>query len=200
MTGLLLKDFYNIRKQIVWYAAMIIIFCILSAVSGNISFAAAIGLLLTVSIPLTAIAYEEKESWQKFVIASGVSAKTAVMEKYILGIIFSAVSALGYLIIFIFSAGENPAWFEFVNPVCMQFIMLSVILPLIFKFGVEKGRTYAIVLVVVMMVLFVGLLSLTGELTAVSETVICLVFIAVAAAAFVVSCVISVKIYSRKEF
>ena len=29
MTGLLIKDFYNVRKQILWYVLMIFCFCAL---------------------------------------------------------------------------------------------------------------------------------------------------------------------------
>ena len=71
MLGLLLKDLFNIRKQALWYAAMIVIFCVISAVLQNVAFASTIGILVTISIPLTAIAYEEKDGWQKFVVASG---------------------------------------------------------------------------------------------------------------------------------
>ena len=56
MLGLLLKDLFNIRKQALWYAAMIVIFCVISAVLQNVAFASTIGILVTISIPLTAIA------------------------------------------------------------------------------------------------------------------------------------------------
>ena len=75
MLGLLLKDFYNVRKQAAWYAAMIVLFCVISVALGNTAFASTIGILVTVSIPITAIAYEEKDGWQKFVVASGTRAR-----------------------------------------------------------------------------------------------------------------------------
>ena len=65
MLGLLLKDFYNTRKQALWYLAMILIFGVLSVVLENIAFAATIGVLVTISMPLSAIAYEEKDRYQQ---------------------------------------------------------------------------------------------------------------------------------------
>lgn len=71
MLGLLLKDIYNVRKQAIWYLAMIALFCGLSIILKNVAFSSTIGILVTISMPLTAIAYEEKDGWQKFVVASG---------------------------------------------------------------------------------------------------------------------------------
>lgn len=82
MSGLILKDLYNIRKQAIWYVVMIILFSVLSIVLKNAAFAYAIGILVTISIPLAAIAYEEKDGWQKFAIASGMDIKTIVGEKF----------------------------------------------------------------------------------------------------------------------
>ena len=69
MLGLLLKDIYNIKKQAIWYLAMIVLFCGLSIALKNVAFSSTIGILITVSMPLTAIAYEEKDVWPKFVNA-----------------------------------------------------------------------------------------------------------------------------------
>lgn len=82
MSGLILKDLYNIRKQAIWYVVMIILFSVLSIVLKNAAFAYAIGILVTISIPLAAIAYEEKDGWQKFAIACGMDIKTIVGEKF----------------------------------------------------------------------------------------------------------------------
>ena len=96
MLGLLIKDFYNIRKQALWYAAMIVLFCVISVFLHNVAFAATIGILVTISMPLTAIAYEEKDGWQKFVVASGLRTGTIVFAKYLLGILFALVRPAVY--------------------------------------------------------------------------------------------------------
>lgn len=81
MRGLLIKDFYNIWKQGLWYAAMIAMFCGISVIAENPAFSATIGILASASVPLTAIAYEEKDGWQKFAAAGGLSAGTGRRRK-----------------------------------------------------------------------------------------------------------------------
>lgn len=45
MLGLLLKDIYNIKKQAIWYLAMIVLFCGLSIALKNVAFSSTIGRL-----------------------------------------------------------------------------------------------------------------------------------------------------------
>ena len=145
MLGLLLKDIYNVRKQAIWYLAMIALFCGLSIILKNVAFSSTIGILVTISMPLTAIAYEEKDGWQKFVVASGTKIRTIVGEKYLLGIVFALVSIIVYAVTFMLVGETENRAVEITAPICMQFFVLSVVLPMIFKFGVERGRVYMIV-------------------------------------------------------
>lgn len=100
MLGLLIKDLFNTRKQAVWYVAMIILFSVLSVVMQNVAFCATLGILVTVSMPLTAVAYEEKDGWQKFIVASGMNMKVIVAEKYLLGLSFALLSSVAYSVVF----------------------------------------------------------------------------------------------------
>lgn len=200
MLGLLLKDLFNIRKQALWYAAMIVIFCVISAVLQNVAFASTIGILVTISIPLTAIAYEEKDGWQKFVVASGTSIKTIVGEKYFLGVLFALVSSVGYCIIFVIVGVEINRLFELVTPICMQFIALAFVLPIVFKFGVEKGRVYMIIIAVALLAALIGLMPLLDGVMSSGQTIIAICVACATVLLLIISFVISVKIYSKKEF
>lgn len=200
MLGLLLKDLFNIRKQALWYAAMIVIFCVISAVLQNVAFASTIGILVTISISLTAIAYEEKDGWQKFVVASGTSIKTIVGEKYFLGVLFALVSSVGYCIIFVIVGVETNRLFELVTPICMQFIALAFVLPIVFKFGVEKGRVYMIIIAVALLAALIGLMPLLDGVMSSGQTIIAICVACATVLLLIISFVISVKIYSKKEF
>ncbi len=203
MFGLILKDFYNIRKQAVWYAAMIVLFCVLTAAVRNVAYGMSMAVLVSVSVPLTATAYEEKDGWQKFVIASGMDTRTIVIEKYLLGLLVSLVGAAAYLIAFLISEGYVSGWIYFVAPVCLQCVALSVVLPLVFKFGVEKARTYMIIIVVAFMVIAVGLMGLwKSDINPIAKRdwILSLSFSAVAAVALLLSLYLSIKIYRHKEF
>ena len=164
MLGLLLKDIYNVRKQAIWYLAMIALFCGLSIILKNVAFSSTIGIMVTISMPLTAIAYEEKDGWQKFVVASGTKIRTIVGEKYLLGIVFALVSIIVYAVTFMLVGETENRAVEITAPICMQFFVLSVVLPMVFKFGVERGRVYMIVAVVALMAVLIAVFPLLEDM------------------------------------
>lgn len=198
MTGLLLKDFYNVRKQILWYLAMIVLFCAVSVFAHNSAFGATIGILVTVSILLTAFAYEEKDGWNKFVAASGMGKWTIVGEKYVLGLIFAVLSTAAYLVAFILIQ-DYCDWLDFILPVCMQLFMFAVTLPLVIKFGTERGRVYMIVAMVVLIIVLLFALALVPEEWGVTSEIITAVSVPLTFVLAVASYFISVRIYDKKR-
>lgn len=198
MKGLLLKDLYNIRKQAWWYLSMILLFCLLSVTVQNIAFAGTIGVLVTVSVPLIAIGYEEKDSWQKFVVASGRDIKTIVAEKYLLGIICAVTGFVAYAVVYLLS--ERTSLTDLFVPLFMQITVLSVMLPTVFKFGVDKGRVYMIAVILIFMLAFIGLLSAAGKFVGADLIVFNLTTAVLIAGVLVISYFISLKIYTAKEF
>lgn len=200
MTGILLKDIYNIRKQILWYLAITAVFFVLSVALKNLAFVSSMILFVTLSVPMTAVAYEERENWQKFLVASGTDVRIIVLEKYLLGAIFYAFGAIIYLMAVLLSGDGAFSWNEYVIPIAMSVVAMSGMLPLIFKFGVEKGRVMIVVIVVVTVLIWVGLLTLIDKMTAVSVPIVVTLSVAIAIAALLVSYFVSVYIYKRKEF
>lgn len=198
MKGLLLKDLYNIRKQAWWYLSMILLFCLLSVTVQNIAFAGTIGVLVTVSVPLIAIGYEEKDSWQKFVVASGRDIKTIVAEKYLLGIICAVTGFVAYAVVYLLS--ERTSLADLFVPLFMQITALSVMLPTVFKFGVDKGRVYMIAVILIFMLAFIGLLSAADKFVGTDLIVFNLTTAVLIAGVLVISYFISLKIYTAKEF
>lgn len=198
MKGLLLKDLYNIRKQAWWYLSMILLFCLLSVTVQNIAFAGTIGVLVTVSVPLIAIGYEEKDSWQKFVVASGRDIKTIVAEKYLLGIICAVTGFVAYAVVYLLS--ERTSLADLFVPLFMQITVLSLMLPTVFKFGVDKGRVYMIAVILIFMLAFIGLLSAADKFVGTDLIVFNLTTAVLIAGVLVISYFISLKIYTAKEF
>lgn len=203
MIGLLIKDIYNIRKQALWYLATIIIFAFLSIVLKNGGFIASIGMVTAVNVPLTTIAYEEREGWQKFIVASGTKISHIVIEKYIMGLVFSFISTIALLIFFLMTEVAINSWLEFTISVCMQLLTLSIAMPITFKFGVEKSRSYLMVAVFAIMVIFVALMTLFGKVLntiVINVALISSLLIIMALIILGVSYYISIKIYKKKEF
>ena len=199
MLGLLLKDIYNVRKQAIWYLAMIALICRRSIILKNVASSATIGILVTILMTLTEIAYEEKEGWQKFVVASGTKIRTIVGEKYLLGIVFALVSIIVYAVTFMLVGETENRAVEITAPICMQFFVLSVVLPMVFKFGVERGRVYMIVAVVALMAVLIAVFPLLEDMQE-GGTIFIICACVFTVVAICVSFLASLKIYKSKEF
>ena len=178
---------------------MIALFCGLSIILKNVAFSSTIGILVTISMPLTAIAYEEKDGWQKFVVASGTKIRTIGGEKYLLGIVFALVSIIVYAVTFMLVGETENRAVEITAPICMQFFVLSVVLPMVFKFGVERGRVYMIVAAVALMAGLIAVLPLLEDMQE-GGTIFIICASVFSVAAICVSFLVSLKIYKSKEF
>lgn len=199
MLGILLKDFVTTKKQIIWYVFMIALFCVVAVVTDNVAFAGSIGMVVAISVPTSAIAYEERDGFNKIAVASGIDKKVIVIEKYLLGFLFLLIGGISYFLVYYFSKAQANKWIEFVVSMCMQIVLLAIVMPVIFKFGVEKGRTYMILFMVVFLSIFIALMSLIN-FTVDSAIVVLPIVITITIIRLVASIFLSIKIYKKKDF
>lgn len=199
MLGILLKDFVTTKKQIIWYVFMIALFCVVSVVTDNVAFAGSIGMVVAISVPTSAIAYEERDGFNKIAVASGIDKKVIVIEKYLLGFLFLLIGGISYFLVYYFSKAQANKWIEFVVSMCMQIVLLAIVMPVIFKFGVEKGRTYMILFMVVFLSIFIALMSLIN-FTVDSAIVVLPIVITITILGLAISIFLSIKIYKKKDF
>lgn len=199
MLGILLKDFVTTKKQIIWYVFMIALFCVVAVVTDNVAFAGSIGMVVAISVPTSAIAYEERDGFNKVAVASGIDKKVIVIEKYLLGFLFLLIGGISYFLVYYFSKAQANKWIEFVVSMCMQIVLLAIVMPVIFKFGVEKGRTYMILFMVVFLSIFIALMSLIN-FTVDSAIVVLPIVITITIIGLAISIFLSIKIYKKKDF
>ena len=199
MFGLLIKDFFNIRKQIAWYIGMIAVFFVVSLSVRNLTFQRVDRAFGHYFRAAHRARVRGAENWQRFAAASGLGAKTMVAEKYLLGILFALSIRISIFAVFLFCFENGTTWMEFWFPVCMQFVILSVVLPLVFRYGVERGRTMTVLFVVVLVALFAAGMGLLGDRFSLAAPA---VGIAAAVTLFLLvgSFFLSLKIYEKKEF
>lgn len=212
MKGLLLKDFYMAWKMCWPYFLLEIIFCAFVALGG----ASPLMLLAATSImsltPMTVLATDERVKWHIYADTLPVTRAQSVSSKYILTVIFGAVSAAAILAAgFIATvnpmlAGEGHTMGEVYAtllgcPVVMA--LSSLCMPFIYKIGFEKGR-----LAFMVMCMFVGgsfgFIFSTGfdllKFLALSSAVIIAIVLGVSAAVFAASWALSVLLYKTREF
>lgn len=153
MMGLILKDLLTISRHRIYFI-MIIGFALIPD-----SFLSNFVIIFAAMLPITAIAYDERSKWTELQSMMPYSDKEVIYSKYILGYsIIAAVTVLSYILHLILSlfiveykALIDPSIIILILGVAL--IISAINMPIMFKFGVEKGR-FA----------FIGLMALTTML------------------------------------
>lgn len=138
MSALLMKDFYLLWKQLKAFLVIILVF---SAIPGgyNTVFAVAYAAML----PYSCIAYDERSKWDQLAAMMPYSTRQLVLSRYALGWI-AAVAACGISLVLqeIFSLFLDSHVYP--SSLLVSFFaciaIMAITLPLIFRFGVERGR------------------------------------------------------------
>lgn len=138
MSALLMKDFYVLWKQLKVFLFIILVF---SAIPGgyNTVFAIAYAAML----PYSCIAYDERSKWDQLAAMMPYSTRQLVLSRYTLGWI-AAAAACGFSLVLqelfsLFLGGHvYPASLLVSFFACIA--IMAITLPLIFRFGVERGR------------------------------------------------------------
>lgn len=164
MKGLLRKDFYTILRQLKLYLVLVAAF---ACVPGGSMMAFAV--IYAAMLPFTALAYDERVGWDMLAATMPLSRRQLVGSKYVLG----CIACGGVLLLSVLAEGvyallgmgegfregvESLLAIAFLGP-----LMMSLTLPLMYRFGVEKGRLVFFGAVMLFMVLGGLLLSAMPE-------------------------------------
>ena len=146
MKGLLIKDFKLMKGQKNFFLVIVVISLIMIITSPGTSFP--IGFLGFVGslFSLSSISYDEFDNGNAFLFSLPITRKGYVQEKYVFGLILGITSLLlgtlmSLIAIIITEAGDfNEVLMTAGTLLPIILIILSIMLPLILKFGGEKGR------------------------------------------------------------
>ncbi len=207
MKGLLLKDWYMMKKYCRYYLFVSIGFIILSMMSSGDMFFVFYPCLLAGMIPVNLLGYDERSRWTEYVGTLPYTKTQIVSAKYLIGL-FTQIALLTVICIAQGVKMGIEGTFvlkEFLLLMMLLLIMASVAssptLPFVFKYGVEKGRAaYYVMIGVVCAGSFIATtifkegLQNEIQLNAVLPTA-CLVGIGI----YVLSWYLSVVLYKKKE-
>lgn len=204
MKGLLLKDFYTIFKQTKIFLILIVVFSVMPGYNM-----AAFAIMYASFLPITALAYDERSKWDTLAAMMPYSHRQLLMSKYVLGYCTMAGAAvLAFIVQTFLAATRHRAlatedWMALVMVMCIAVIVQAILLPVMFKVGVEKGRLVFFVLVggIVLVGTLLGsrLASALESATALRLSTVLLVLLAAAMAVNVISIAVSARIYRTKE-
>ena len=203
MTGLILKDILNLKKQAKVYLLLVIFYFAIGVVNENSSMFSSMMTMVAVMIPITAMSYDERSKWDRYALTMPISRASIVVSRYLLGVIFLIIAyVLSILVNMVFSrlyTTENIL----INIASLSagITIMSAIFPILFKFGVEKGRIL-MMLVLFVPIAFVAIASKLGISMPDEETIKSFIYLSpiIAAVIFLVSIYISLSIYKKKEF
>jgi hypothetical protein len=206
MKGLIIKDLFNLKKYAKLVAGMFLILTVYAIVLKDITFLTAMIPLYFAMMTITSFSYDELAKWDSYALSMPITRKDMVLSKYLLALILQVVGiAISIVITIIISymGGNILEWDQIKISLAIMgavTLFISIILPLIYKFGVEKSRLsiLAVCFIPTILVVLVGKTGLTPPTEDQIMSVIYLfpiVIILVVAASFIISC----NIYRNKD-
>jgi len=206
MKGLILKDLINLKSTFKMLGVMMLFFAVVFIPQGN-SFIFGIIILMFAMMVVTTISYDDLAKWDAYALTMPVTRKEMVLSKYLVMAILNTLGAVLSLIVGAVGSVIMGQSFDLEILAIIGAIYLialifgSVIIPLIYKFGTEKAR-----LMLILCALLPTALMLLAEQfnvplpTTGNPWIYLILLIGFSVTGVILSYLISLKIYSQKEF
>ncbi|MDL2273996.1 ABC-2 transporter permease [Oscillospiraceae bacterium OttesenSCG-928-G22] len=155
MKGLILKDLYSMRQTLKMAAIIFVIWAVIFLPSGDGSFFLSCSVLMAAVVFLGTFSYEEAAKWAKYALTLPISRKKLIFSKYMTFLLLLlAALLLGFVVTtigdVILRGGISPGLYESMfTSMCIGLLFGSIVLPLIYRFGIEKARIALIVVALV---------------------------------------------------
>jgi hypothetical protein len=203
MIGLILKDFMNLKKQFKVLGLIILFYFIFSKATNNNSMFGTMVTLVFAMLPITALSFDEKANWDKYGLTMPVSRSEVVISKYILGIIASlSAGILNFVAQLLLGTEINADSLMMISIIFgVSILFFSLLLPIIFQFGVEKGRLLMFIVLALptlIILLFKDHFDITLTQDLLNKAMYALPLLAIAI--LILSMLLSILIYKNKEF
>ena len=146
MKGLLLKDWYMMKKYCRSYLLLAVVFVAISLVSNDNMFFVFYPCILCGMIPINLLGYDERSRWLQYSATMPYTKTQIVSGKYLIGL-FAQLTVL--IVMGVVQAAKMiiAGNFIFGDFAVLMLLMLivstltsSISLPFIFRLGVEKGQ------------------------------------------------------------
>jgi ABC-2 type transport system permease protein len=211
MSGLLVKEFLYVRRQakvlLLMVAFFAVFFLLLNPESRSVksvtSALMSIMVMLTVILTINTFAYDELAKWDGYVLSLPIAKGRIVGAKYLFTVILSAAGALVTVLAGEAASGGHLKPEELVaacaGACASPLLLCSILLPMFYKFGLQKARVAFIAVFLIPMVAM-PLIEKSGFSVSGAQWMLLLklspvILIAVVAASFLISC----KIMEHKE-
>ena len=207
MKGLLLKDWYMMKKYCRAYLLIAVVFIAVSLFSNDNMFFVFYPCLLCGMIPINLLGYDERSRWMQYSGTLPYTKTQIVSGKYLIGLLsqITILVATGVAQAAKMLIAHN---FELGDFAVLMLLMLivstltsSICLPFVFKLGVEKGRTaYYVMIGFVCGASVLASSILRGQLVSEIQPNLILVLVAVAGIGiYILSWYLSIVFFKKRE-
>ncbi len=207
MKGLLLKDWYMMKKYCRYYLFCAVGFTVLSVMSAGNMFFIFYPCLLCGMIPVNLIGYDERSRWMQYSGTMPYTKAQIVSGKYLIGLfsqlalllLMGAAHAVKMMLAGDFVPGEFAVLMLLM--LIVSTLSSSISLPFIFKLGVEKGRTaYYVMVGFVCAASFIVSNLFKGQLgTEIKPNLVLAILAVVGIGIYVFSWYMSIVFYKKRE-
>lgn len=207
MKGLLLKDWYMMKKYCRSYLLIAAVFIAVSLSGNDNMFFIFYPCLLCGMIPVNLLGYDERSRWMQYSGTMPYTKAQLVSAKYLIGLLAQVTMLIvtGVAQGIKMTVAGNFVFGEFAVLMLLMLIVAtltsSISLPLIFKLGVEKGRiAYYMMIGFVCGVGAVASGFFKGRLAAKGEpNVILAALVIIGIGIYVLSWYLSIVFYKKRE-
>lgn len=210
MKGLIIKDLLNLKKYLLTILLIIIFliaFMSFSFEDSSITVSIII-IIINSMMTITTFSFDEITKWDMYAMSFPISRKNLVLSKYILALILGIIGFIMSLFISILidSFKNNIDILELltINFISMaaSLILISIILPIVFKFGAEKSRFASIPIFAIpgiIQVLLIENIKSSAQFLYTYKNFIPFIFVIILIFVMLLSFSLSLKIYRKKE-
>ena len=150
--GLLLKDIFELSAQCRVQLVLTGVYLLLPLFSRGMELLASVGMMLLAMMPVYALGYDERCRWERYALAMPVRKSDLFWSRFLLGVIAVALgAAVQVLVALLAGRGDLLSSLAVTAPAAILYLL--IVLPLMMKLGVEKGRFLLLLLTAAFMLL-----------------------------------------------
>lgn len=155
--GLLLKDIFELSAQCRVQLVLTGVYLLLPLFIRGIELFASVGMMLLAMMPVYALGYDERCRWERYALAMPVRKSDLFWSRFLLGVIAVALGAAVQVLVALL-AGRSDLLSSLAVTAPAAILYLLIVLPLMMKLGVEKGR-FLLLLLTAAFTLLSGLIA-----------------------------------------
>ncbi len=208
MIGLIKKDLMMVKKQMLIIVFLMLFYCVVLGNGKTADYQLGLfsGYLVAFMaiLPITMLAYDEKNKWGKYASALPVSRNQQVLSKYIIMLALIIIGIIVFIALTIMTGGTfSNISTQLASTFSTAIIMSSIMITLAYKFGTSKARFVFFGLIFVIMLVMSKLLTGKTDINMLEQfakpngfEIMCIVF---GLLIYIASCCLSMYLFSKKD-